>query len=61
MLFAVHQTGVRCEPCLDQRECSQNSGEYVAGTIVSDVEGYIFNNTEILKMLVSNALVQCGP
>ena len=33
----------------------------VAGTIVGDVEGYIFNKAEILQMLVSNALVQCAP
>ena len=32
-----------------------------AGTIVRDVEGYIFNDTKVLKKLVSNALVQCVP
>ena len=31
------------------------------GTIVRDAEGYIFNDTKILKKLVSNALVQCVP
>ena len=34
---------------------------FCAGSIAGDVEQYIFNNTDILKMLVSNALVQCAP